>query len=530
MKIRSEEITSILERELEKYEAELDVEEVGTVLEVGDGIARIHGLSGAMASEMLDFGNDLYGLALNLEEDVIGAVVLGDDIEIQEGDEVRRTGRLLSVPVGEPLLGRVVNPLGQPLDGKGPVTTDRVRPVEVKAPGIIERQPVKEPLQTGLKPIDSMIPIGRGQRELIIGDRQTGKTAIAVDAIINQRDSDVMCVYVAVGQKASTVAGVVERLESEGAMDYTIVVNAPAASPAPLQYIAPYAGCTMAEHFMYTGEDGEEASEDNPGCHTLVVYDDLSKQAASYRQLSLLLRRPPGREAYPGDVFYLHSRLLERAAKLSDARGGGSLTALPIVETQAGDVSAYIPTNVISITDGQIYLEPDLFYAGVRPAVNVGISVSRVGGAAQVKAMKSVAGRLRLDLAQFRELEAFAQFGSELDKATQRQLERGRRMVEILKQPQYQPMPVEEQIAIIFAGTRGHLDEVPVEDVAEFEERFLEYLRSSKADLLDRLREKKELTDEIEEELVEATRGFKRDFMPAEQEAVEEETAEEEAA
>ena len=530
MKIRSEEITSILERELEKYEAELDVEEVGTVLEVGDGIARIHGLSGAMASEMLDFGNDLYGLALNLEEDVIGAVVLGDDIEIQEGDEVRRTGRLLSVPVGEPLLGRVVNPLGQPLDGKGPVTTDRVRPVEVKAPGIIERQPVKEPLQTGLKPIDSMIPIGRGQRELIIGDRQTGKTAIAVDAIINQRDSDVMCVYVAVGQKASTVAGVVERLESEGAMDYTIVVNAPAASPAPLQYIAPYAGCTMAEHFMYTGEDGEEASEDNPGRHTLVVYDDLSKQAASYRQLSLLLRRPPGREAYPGDVFYLHSRLLERAAKLSDARGGGSLTALPIVETQAGDVSAYIPTNVISITDGQIYLEPDLFYAGVRPAVNVGISVSRVGGAAQVKAMKSVAGRLRLDLAQFRELEAFAQFGSELDKATQRQLERGRRMVEILKQPQYQPMPVEEQIAIIFAGTRGHLDEVPVEDVAEFEERFLEYLRSSKADLLDRLREKKELTDEIEEELVEATRGFKRDFMPAEQEAVEEETAEEEAA
>jgi F-type H+-transporting ATPase subunit alpha len=515
MKIRPEEITSVLERELEKYEAELDVEEVGTVLEVGDGIARIYGLSGAMSGEMLDFGNDLYGLALNLEEDVIGAVILGDDVEIKEGEEVRRTGRVLEVPVGPALLGRVVNSLGQPIDGKGPITTQHYRQIEFKAPGIVARQPVKEPLQTGLKAVDSMVPIGRGQRELIIGDRGTGKTAVAIDAIINQRGGDVICVYVAVGQKASTVAGVVERLEKEGAMDYTIVVSAPAASPAPLQYIAPYAGAAMAEFFMYNGEDGKPASKGNRGRHTLVIYDDLSKQAASYRQLSLLLRRPPGREAYPGDVFYLHSRLLERAAKLSDENGGGSLTALPIIETQAGDVSAYIPTNVISITDGQIYLEPDLFYAGVRPAINVGISVSRVGGNAQIKAMKKVAGTLRLDLAQFRELEAFAQFGSELDKATMQQLERGRRTVEILKQPQYEPMPVAEQVAIIFAVTKGYLDDVPLENVRAFEKSFLEFARNSRPEVLEKIRAEKELTDEVSAALVDAVETFKKDFLPA---------------
>ena len=515
MKIRPEEITSVLERELEKYETELDVEEVGTVLEVGDGIARIYGLSGAMSGEMLDFGNDLYGLALNLEEDVIGAVILGDDVEIKEGEEVRRTGRVLEVPVGPALLGRVVNALGQPIDGKGPVTTEYFRQIEFHAPGIVARQPVKEPLQTGLKAVDSMVPIGRGQRELIIGDRGTGKTAVAIDAIINQKGGDVICVYVAIGQKASTVAGVVERLEKEGAMDYTIVVSAPAATPAPLQYIAPYAGAAMAEFFMYNGEDGKPASKDNPGRATLVVYDDLSKQAASYRQLSLLLRRPPGREAYPGDVFYLHSRLLERAAKLSDENGGGSLTALPIIETQAGDVSAYIPTNVISITDGQIYLEPDLFYAGVRPAINVGISVSRVGGNAQIKAMKKVAGTLRLDLAQFRELEAFAQFGSELDKATMQQLERGRRTVEILKQPQYEPMPVAEQVAIIFAVTKGYLDDVPLDQVRAFEKSFLEFTRNSRPEVLEKIRTQKELTDEVSQALVDAVETFKQDFLPA---------------
>ncbi|MFN2420891.1 MAG: F0F1 ATP synthase subunit alpha [Gemmatimonadota bacterium] len=515
MKIRSDEITSVLEKELEKYQASLDVEEVGTVLEVGDGIARIYGLSGAMSGEMLDFGNDLYGLALNLEEDVIGAVVMGDDVAIKEGDEVRRTGRVLQVPVGKALLGRVVNSLGQPLDGKGPITTDHYRPVEFHAPGIVERQPVKEPLQTGLKAVDSMIPIGRGQRELIIGDRGTGKSAIAIDAIINQKGGDVICVYVAVGQKASTVASVVQRLEEYGAMDYTIVVSSPAASPAPLQYIAPYAGCAMAEHFMYTGEDDQPASKENRGRHTLCVYDDLSKQAASYRQLSLLLRRPPGREAYPGDVFYLHSRLLERAAKLSDDLGGGSLTALPIIETQAGDVSAYIPTNVISITDGQIYLEPDLFYAGVRPGVNVGISVSRVGGNAQIKAMKKVAGSLRLDLAQYRELEAFAQFGSELDKSTMQQLERGRRMVEILKQKQYEPMPVAEQVAILWAGANGHLDDVPIDRVREFERDYLEYIRNAHPQVLDKIRSEKELSDEVVKMLEEAVEGFRKGFAPA---------------
>ena len=511
-RLRPDEIMSVLSRELDKYEAALDVEEVGTVLEVGDGIARIYGLSAAMSGEMLDFGNDLFGLALNLEEDVIGAVIMGDYVEVEEGNEVRRTGRLMVAPVGEALLGRVVNPVGQPLDGKGPITTEHYRPIEWKAPGIVQRQPVKEPLQTGLKAVDSMVPIGRGQRELIIGDRGTGKSAVAIDAIINQRGGDVVCVYVAVGQKASTVAAVVERLEKEGAMDYTIVVSAPASVPAPLQYVAPYTGCAMAEHFMYTGADDEPASRDNPGRATLCIYDDLSKQAAAYRQLSLLLRRPPGREAYPGDVFYLHSRLLERAAKLSDEKGGGSLTALPIIETQGGDVSAYIPTNVISITDGQIYLEPDLFYAGVRPAINVGISVSRVGGNAQIKAMKKVAGTLRLDLAQFRELEAFAQFGSELDRATMRQLERGRRTVEILKQLQYQPMPVAEQVAVIYAVTKGYLDDVPVENVREFERDYLDYVRSSRPEVLQMIRERKELSEEVEKALVDSIESFRKDF------------------
>ena len=508
MKIRPDEITAVLQREIERYEPELDVDEVGTVLEVGDGIARVHGLTRTMAAEMLDFGNEIFGLALNLEEDNIGAVILGDDVRIKEGDPVRRTGRVLDVPAGEALLGRVVNPLGQPLDGKGPVETDATRPLEFLAPGIVQRQPVKEPLQTGLKAIDSMIPIGRGQRELIIGDRGTGKSAIAIDTIINQTGGDVICVYVAIGQKASTVASVVERLRSTNAMDHTIVVSATASDPAPMQFIAPYAGCAMAEHFMYEQKR-----------HTLCVYDDLSKQANSYRQLSLLLRRPPGREAYPGDVFYLHSRLLERAAKLSDDRGGGSLTALPIIETQAGDVSAYIPTNVISITDGQIYLEPDLFYAGVRPAVNVGISVSRVGGKAQIKAMRSVAGMLRLDLAQFREIEAFAQFGTELDKATQQQITRGQRMVELLKQPQYHPMPVEEQVAVIFAGTRGHLDRIPVDRVRDYEQGFLDYLRSQRPDALKGLRERKELTEELEKELEAAVAGFAEVFQQGERPA-----------
>jgi F-type H+-transporting ATPase subunit alpha len=481
MRIRPDEITSILRREIEGYAPELEVDEVGTVLEVGDGIARVHGLKHTMAGEMLDFGNEVYGLALNLEEDNIGAVIMGEVVGIKEGDPVRRTGRVLQIPAGEAMLGRVVNPLGQPLDGKGPVETEATRPLEFLAPGIVKRQRVKEPLQTGIKAVDSMIPIGRGQRELIIGDRGTGKSAIAIDTIINQRDGDVICVYVVIGQKASTVAAVVEKLRSMGALDHTIVVSATAADPAPLQYIAPYAGCAIAEHFMYEKRR-----------HTCCVYDDLSKHAAAYRQLSLLLRRPPGREAYPGDVFYLHSRLLERAAKMSDEEGGGSLTALPIIETQAGDVSAYIPTNVISITDGQIYLTPDLFYGGVRPAIDVGISVSRVGGNAQIKAMKQVAGGLRLDLAQYREIEAFAQFGTELDKSTQQQITRGQRMVEVLKQGQYQPMPVEEQIAIIFAGTMGHLDKIPVPRIREFEQQFLEYMRTQRQDLLTEIREKKE--------------------------------------
>jgi F-type H+/Na+-transporting ATPase subunit alpha len=513
--LRPGEIKDILLREIEAADLhELDVDEVGTVLEVKDGIARIYGLGKAMAGEMLEFtssetGNKITGLALNLEEDNIGAVILGDYLQLKEGDEVRRTGRVLEVPVGPELVGRVVDALGRPIDGKGEINARHTRKVESEAPGIIVRQPVKEPLQTGIKAIDSMIPIGRGQRELIIGDRGTGKTAIAIDTIINQKGQGVTCVYVAIGQKASTVASVVERLTAAGAMAYTIVVVASASDPAPMQYIAPYSGCAMAEYFMY-----------NEGQATLCVYDDLSKQAAAYRQLSLVLRRPPGREAFPGDVFYLHSRLLERAAKLSAdpkvvdgtniLKPGGSLTALPIIETQAGDVSAYIPTNVISITDGQIFLEADLFYAGVRPAVNVGISVSRVGGSAQVKAMRSVAGRLRLDLAQYRELEAFASFASDLDAATKRQLERGARTVEVLKQGQYAPMPVEQQVMIIYAVTNGFLDDVDVSALREWERGFHEFMAAQFPQVGERLRSEKVLSKEIEADLKRAIDEYKK--------------------
>jgi len=501
MRIKPEEMTSVIKKEIESYAVTLDVEEVGTVLEVGDGIARIHGLKKAMASEMLRFPNDIYGLALNLEEDNIGAVILGEYTQIKEGDPVERTGRVLAVPSGEGLLGRVIDPLGRPLDGKGPIPQENWRPIESLAPNVVHRQPVKEPLQTGLKAIDSMIPIGRGQRELIIGDRGTGKTAIAVDAIINQKGQNVYCFYVAIGQKASTVVQVVERLKDHGALDYTVIVSATADHPAPLQYIAPYAGCAMAEYFMY---------EKNQA--TLCIYDDLSKQAQAYRQLSLLLRRPPGREAYPGDIFYNHSRLLERAAKLSDDRGGGSLTALPIIETQAGDVSAYIPTNVISITDGQIYLVPDLFYTGVRPAIHVGISVSRVGGNAQKKSMKQVAGRLRLDLAQYREMEAFAQFGTELDKATQQQLARGERMVELLKQPQYRPMSLQEQVMSIYTGVNGFLDEYPISRVGEFEKKFLDYMKTHHPEVGKSITERGEIVTDTEETLKKAIAEFKKDF------------------
>ncbi|MCL5291669.1 MAG: F0F1 ATP synthase subunit alpha [Actinobacteria bacterium] len=503
MAIKSKEIASILRQRIAEYRPKVEVEEVGTVLEVRDGIAIIHGLTRALVSEMLDFeakGGVVSGLVLNLEEDVVGAVIMGDFTRVAEGDTVRRTGRIAEVPVGDGLLGRVVNALGEPIDGKGTIHAEGHRPIEIIAPGVVKRQPVKEPLQTGIKAVDAMIPIGRGQRELIIGDRRTGKTAIAVDTIINQRGGDVICIYVAIGQKASSVAQVVETLERHGAMDYTIVVSAPASDPSPMQYIAPYAGCAMAEHYLYNGK------------HTLVIYDDLSKQAQSYRQMSLLLRRPPGREAYPGDIFYLHSRLLERACKLSDDQGGGSLTALPIIETLAGDVSAYIPTNVISITDGQIYLVSDLFYAGVRPAINIGISVSRVGGSAQIKAMKQVAGRLRLDLAQYRELEAFAQFGAELDKATQSQLARGARMVELLKQPQFQPMPVEEQVVVVYTGTRGFLDDIPVDAVRAFEAGFLDYIRSRKGDLLAKVGAEKQISPEIEVELDAGIAEFKEMF------------------
>ncbi|GAB4244696.1 MAG: F0F1 ATP synthase subunit alpha [Thermoleophilia bacterium] len=501
MKLRPEEITAVLKSRIKDYEAGVDMQEVGTVVMTGDGIARIHGLENAVAAEMLELPHGVTGLVLNLEEDSIGAVLLGESTLIKEGDLVKRTGRVMQVPVGEALVGRVVNPLGEPLDDKGPIEASAYRPVEFKAPGVVRRQPVKEPLQTGLKAIDSMIPIGRGQRELIIGDRGTGKTAIAVDTIINQKGQDVICVYVAIGQKASTVRQVVARFEEHGAMDYTIVVMAPASEAAPLRYIAPYAGCAMAEYFTYQGK------------HALCIYDDLSKHADAYRQMSLLLRRPPGREAFPGDVFYLHSRLLERACKLSDKEGGGSLTALPVIETQAGDVSAYIPTNVISITDGQIFLESSLFYSGVRPAINVGISVSRVGGNAQIKAMKKVAGSLRLDLSQFRELEAFAKFGSELDPETQKALARGERLVATLNQPQYAPWPVEEQVMIIFAATQGYLDDIAVEKVSEFNERLRDTLRAQYPEVGEAIRSTKELSDETAAKLHEAVRAFKADFV-----------------
>jgi F-type H+/Na+-transporting ATPase subunit alpha len=499
VKLRPEEITSILKERIENYDVETDLAEVGTVLQVGDGIARIYGLENAVAMEMLELEHEVVGLAFNLEEDDVGAALFGEWQHVKEGELVKRTGRVASVPVGEALLGRVVDPLGNPLDGGGPIETDETRPLEWKAPGVVARQPVKEPLQTGIKAIDSMTNVGRGQRELIIGDRQTGKTAILIDTILNQRDTDVVCIYVAIGQKASTVAQVYDRLRDEGAMEYTIIVSAAAQEAAPIKWMAPFAGCAMGEHFLYNGR------------HALVMYDDLSKHADAYRQLSLLLRRPPGREAFPGDVFYLHSRLLERACKLSDERGGGSLTALPVIETQAGDVAAYIPTNVISITDGQIYLESDLFFSGVRPAVNVGISVSRVGGNAQTKAMKKVAGRLRLDLSQYRELEAFAQFGSELDQATQQTLARGERMVATLNQPQYDPWPMEEQVAAIYAGIHGYLDDVPVGQVPRFQDELREFLRADSASL-GAIRESGDLADETAEKLAAEIDRFKQGF------------------
>ncbi|HEX7058148.1 MAG TPA: F0F1 ATP synthase subunit alpha [Bacilli bacterium] len=500
MSIRPEEISTLIKQQIEQYKSEIEVYDVGTVITVGDGIARAHGLQNAMAGELLEFSNGVMGMALNLEEDNVGIVILGPYKDIHEGDQVRRTGRIMEVPVGEELLGRVVNPLGQPLDGKGPIETKQFRPVESRAPGVIERKSVHEPMQTGIKAIDSMVPIGRGQRELIIGDRQTGKTAIAIDTIINQKGNGVKCIYVAIGQKQSTVAQVVETLRRHGALEYTIVVTASASEPAPLLFLAPYAGCAMGEYFMYNGG------------HVLVIYDDLSKQAAAYRELSLLLRRPPGREAYPGDVFYLHSRLLERAAKLSDELGGGSLTALPFIETQASDVSAYIPTNVISITDGQIFLESDLFYSGQRPAINVGISVSRVGGSAQIKAMKKVAGTLRLDLAAYRSLAAFAQFASDLDKATQAQLTRGARTLEILKQGVNVPMPVEKQVVSIYSAVKGYLDDIPVEDVLRFEKELLSFIDSSFPQVFASIRDTKDLTADNEKTLKEAIETFKKGF------------------
>jgi F-type H+/Na+-transporting ATPase subunit alpha len=518
LSISSDDIASILQRKLGDFDTSLHREQVGRVLQTGDGIARVSGLPGTMANELLDFGLDphgrrLYGLALNLDVESIGAVIMGDASSIEEGDEVRRSNEVLSVPVGDAYLGRVVDPLGRPVDGKGPLDESKLsgrRGLEVQAPGVVDRQPVKEPLQTGIKAIDAMIPIGRGQRELIIGDRQVGKTAVAVDAIINQRqlwgtDRQVKCIYVAVGQKGATVAEIVARLEEHGALEYTTVVSAPASSPAPFQYIAPYAGAAIGSYWMYNGE------------HALVVYDDLSKQADAYRQLSLLLRRPPGREAYPGDVFYLHSRLLERAAKLSDELGGGSLTALPIIETKGGDVSAFIPTNVISITDGQIYLETDLFFQGVRPAINAGISVSRVGGSAQIKAMKKVSGTMRLDLAQYRELEAFAQMGSDLDQASQRQLDRGERVVEVLKQPQFSPVPVDEQVVIIWAASNGKLDDVPVSEIRRFERELRQYIRDRHPELLEGFRTEGTLTDDRVAELEKALDGFKDRFTVGEQ-------------
>ncbi|HEX9458186.1 MAG TPA: F0F1 ATP synthase subunit alpha [Thermoanaerobaculia bacterium] len=499
--LRAEEITEIIRQQLSGIGRGVDVSEIGTVVSVGDGIARVYGLDRVMAGELVQFPHDIAGLALNLEEDNVGVVLLGEASAIKEGDEVKRTGKIMSVPVGPALIGRVVNPLGIPIDGKGPINTTEFYPIERLAPGVVDRKPVKEPLQTGLKAVDAMIPIGRGQRELIIGDRQTGKTAVAVDTIINQKGKNVICVYVAIGQKKSTVAQVVRTLEENGAMDYTIVVNASASDPAPLQYLAPYGGCAMGEYFLYNGQ------------HALVIYDDLSKHAAAYREISLLLRRPPGREAYPGDVFYLHSRLLERAAKMADEKGGGSLTALPIIETQAGDVSAYIPTNVISITDGQIFLETDLFHSGVRPAINVGISVSRVGGSAQVRSMRSVSGTLRLDLAQYRELAAFAQFGSDLDKVTQAQLNRGRRLVEILKQGQYRPMRIGLQTASVYAGVKGFLDNLAVSSVLPFETAMHQYLSDEKQDVIDRLETASKFDANLEGALRAAIEEFKAQYV-----------------
>ncbi|KPV42820.1 F0F1 ATP synthase subunit alpha [Alicyclobacillus ferrooxydans] len=501
MSIRPDEISALIRKQIEQFEQKVQVSDTGIVLSVGDGIARIHGLDNAMAGELVEFSNGVYGMALNLEEDNVGIVVLGSVEGIQEGDEVKRTGRIVEVPVGDALLGRVVNPLGQPIDGRGPIESTTFRPVESRAPGVIERKSVHEPLQTGIKAIDAMIPIGRGQRELIIGDRQTGKTAIAIDTIINQKGNGVKCIYVAIGQKRSTVAQVVETLRKHGAMDYTIVVSAGASEPAPLLFLAPYAGCAMGEHYLYNGQ------------HALIIYDDLSKQAAAYREMSLLLRRPPGREAYPGDVFYLHSRLLERAAKLSDANGAGSLTALPFIETQAGDVAAYIPTNVISITDGQIFLESDLFHSGVRPAVNVGISVSRVGGSAQTKAMKKVAGTLKLDLAEYRELQAFSQFGSDLDKATQARLNRGERTVEILKQHQYEPMSMENQVLSLWTVVNGYVDDIPVGSVRKFEGEWLSFLASSYPQVPESIRTTGALSDETVAAMKEAVQKFKATFV-----------------
>ncbi|MEN2767299.1 F0F1 ATP synthase subunit alpha [Ornithinibacillus xuwenensis] len=502
MSIKAEEISKLIKQQIENFDSDIEVSDVGTVIEIGDGIARAHGLDNVMAGELVEFSNGVMGMAQNLEESNVGIVILGPYTEIKEGDEVRRTGRIMQVPVGEELIGRVVNPLGQPIDGGKPMETSKSRPIESAAPGVMDRKSVHEPLQTGIKAIDALVPIGRGQRELIIGDRQTGKTTVAVDTILNQKDQDMICIYVAIGQKESTVRGTVETFRRYGALDYTIVVSAGASDPAPLLYLAPYTGVTMGEEFMYNGK------------HVLVVYDDLSKQAAAYRELSLLLRRPPGREAFPGDVFYLHSRLLERAAKLSDAKGGGSLTALPFVETQAGDISAYIPTNVISITDGQIFLQSDLFFSGVRPAINAGLSVSRVGGSAQIKAMKKVAGTLRLDLASFRELEAFAQFGSDLDKATQAKLNRGQRTVEVLKQGLHKPLKVEYQVMIIYALTKGFLDDIPVEDITRFESEFNVWLDSNRSELLAIIRDSGNLPEA--NDMNEAVESFKKTFLTSE--------------
>ncbi|WP_180953017.1 F0F1 ATP synthase subunit alpha [Eggerthella timonensis] len=517
--ITAQSIDDALRKQLDALNTSVESREVGTVIQVGDGIARVDGLKDAMAGELLEFvgsnGQTVYGMAQNLEEDEVGAVLLGDVTAIKENDQVKTTGRIVEIPSGKEMLGRVVNPLGMPIDGKGPIKADGMRPVEFKAPGVIQRQPVEEPMQTGILAIDSMIPIGRGQRELIIGDRQTGKTSIAVDAIINQKGKDMICIYVAIGQKASTVAGLVETLEKHGAMEYTIIVNASASDSAPLQYIAPMAGAAIGEYFMYNGEDGQPATAENPGRHVLCIYDDLSKQAVAYRQMSLTLRRPPGREAYPGDIFYLHSRLLERAVKMSDEYGAGSLTALPMIETQAGDVSAYIPTNVISITDGQIFLSTDLFFQGQRPAVNVGISVSRVGGSAQVKAMKQVAGTLRLDLASYRELQAFTQFGSDLDKATQDQLNRGAHMTELLKQGRYVPMPVMDQAISIYAGAHGYLDDIPVSDVVRFRGELLDFIHASKPEVVEALEKAQKFTDTIETDLNAAIEAFKLQFSPS---------------